>query len=158
VIIESDPASLAEFRSRVGPVVVGGCAAVGCHSSATAAGGFGLFTHDDSPRAWYTNFYILQTWQQQAIVPGGASIAMIDRIHPEESLLAQYGLPLALAAPAHPALAKFRPAFPSRMEPHYQALIRWMGFLLRPEGGRYADIHYQPPWVTAFPKVPQPLH
>jgi hypothetical protein len=148
VSIDSDPAAMAEFRRRVGPVIIGGCAAVGCHNSVTAAGGFGLFTHDDSPRALYTNFYMLQTYQKPPIVPGGPAIAMIDRIHPEQSLLAEYGLPQAIAAPPHPAVDKFHPAFPSRGDPRYESMIHWMGFLLRPEGGRYADIQYQPPWAA----------
>jgi hypothetical protein len=154
VSIDSDPAGFAQFRSRVGPIILGGCAAVGCHNSVTAAGGFGLFTHDDSPRAWYTNFYILQNYIKPPIVAGGGAIAMIDRIHPEQSLLAEYGLPRAIAAPAHPAVDKFHPAFPSRGDARYESMIRWMGFMLRLDQGRYPDIQYQPPW--AKPATTQP--
>jgi hypothetical protein len=147
VRINTDPASLADFRSHILPYIIGGCAVSGCHNPVTPAGGFALFIKDDSPRAAYTNFYMLQSYSRPSPAGGGVVDVMIDRIHPEQSLLAQYGLPRAIAAPPHPPALNFHPPFPGRNDPRYQALTYWMVMSLRPEGDDFPGIHYQPPWA-----------
>jgi hypothetical protein len=145
VRITSEPASLVDFRTRIGPMIQGGCTASGCHSAVTAAGGFALFTGSDSPQARYTNFYLLQTYRYK-------NRLMIDRNYPEKSLLAQYSLPTAMAVYPHPAVRDFHPMFPNRADERYQSLIYWMGQMLRPDAGTYSGIDYQPPWAA----TPQP--
>lgn len=142
VRIDSDPASLDEFRLHISPLILGGCAVSGCHSTETAAGGFYLFTGDVSPPAEYTNFYLLQAYEKPSAVRGGVMRVMIDRTHPEESLLAQYSLPRDQAAPPHPAVDNLRPIYMNRFDPRYAALVQWISLLLKPEGGSYPDIHY----------------
>jgi hypothetical protein len=167
VRILTDPASLAEFRARVQPMIMGGCAVSGCHDSKTAAGGFGLFTQDDSPQASYSNFYILQTFVRHAPSPppaaalpagtfappsnAGGQRLMIDRIYPNNSLLVQYALLPSLALTPHPAVADLRPVFVVRNDPRLQSLLYWIGLMLKPDGGRYPDIHYRPPWANRPP-------
>jgi hypothetical protein len=67
---------------------------------------------------------------------------MIDRTHPEESLLAQYCLPRDQAAPPHPDVGNFHPIYKNRFDPGYAEMLRWISLLLKPEGGSYPDIHY----------------
>jgi hypothetical protein len=148
VRIVSDPASMAEFRAHILPYVLGGCAVSGCHNPLTPVGGFALFVKDDSPQAAYTNFYMLQSYRKAPATGGEPVRVMIDRIHPELSLLVQYGLPQKIAAPPHPAALNFHPPFPGRNDSRYQALIYWMVMSLRPEGDDFPGIHYQPPWAT----------
>jgi hypothetical protein len=119
-----------------------GCAVSGCHNTVASAGGFLLFTGDNSPRADYTNFYILQHYERLPAVRDGIVRLMIDRTHPEDSLLGQYGLAQDMGAPPHPKADNFRPIFMGRSDGRYVSLLRWIGLLLKPEGGIYPDIHY----------------
>ena len=142
VRIDSDPASMAEFRQRVLPIVLGGCAASGCHSTVARAGGFTLFTGDVSPRAEYTDFYLLQHYERLPAVRDGVVRVLIDRTHPDQSLLAEYCLPRDIGAPPHPKAENFKPIIPNRNDPRYVAMLRWITLLLKPEGGVYPEIHY----------------
>jgi hypothetical protein len=147
VRIDTDPASLQEFRDHVEPFIFGGCAVSGCHNTTSAAGGFALFTGDESPEAWLTNFYILETWRGRHGPEAGR--LMIDRTYPGKSLLAEFSLPPESADMPHPAVQNFRRIFASPSDPHYQAMIHWIGFSLRPEVGGYPSLDYQPPWTGA---------
>jgi hypothetical protein len=153
VVILTDPMAMIEFRRRIQPVLMGGCAVSGCHDAITAAGKFGLFTHDDSPQALYTNFYMLQTWtpRPHSKVP----LQMLDRIYPGQSLLAEYGLPRGTAEFSHPVTLGLHRVFASRGDARYQALAGWLGTTLQPVAASYADIDYRPPWLTA---ATQPSH
>jgi hypothetical protein len=142
VRIDSDPAAMYEFRQKILPIVLGGCAVSGCHNTIAASGGFSLFTGDVSPRAEYTDFYILQHYERKPAVRDGVVRVMIDRTHPEQSLLAEYSLPREMAAPPHPKADNFRPVYTGRNDPRYDNLLRWISLLLKPEGGMYPDIHY----------------
>jgi len=139
VRITSDPAALAEFRtgaSHIQPVIVSGCAVSGCHNPAVGAGGFVLYSNDVSPRAAYTNFFRLTTYKTAGSLLE-ASRKMIDRIYPEQSLLAEYGLPQRLAQTPHPKAQDFKPVFTGKNDPHYQSLLHWISFDLKPDGGKY---------------------
>jgi hypothetical protein len=131
-----------EFRQHLLSMFLSGCAASGCHNPTASAGNFTLFTGERSPRADYTNFYLLQHYERLPAVRDGIARVMIDRTHPEDSLLAQYSLPLAMGAPAHPKAQNFSPIFTGRNDPRYASLLNWIGLLLKPDGGLYPGIHY----------------
>jgi hypothetical protein len=149
VRIDSDPAALAEYHHRIQPRVIGGCTLGGCHNTVVAAGGFALFSGDESPEAWYTNYYLLQTYVRPATADGAPGKFMIDRTHPDQSLLLEYGLPRAQAKSPHPPALNFHPAFSGRDDLHYELVEQWITGMLRPDGGEYPEIHYRPPWATA---------
>ena len=113
-------------------MLTAGCAISGCHNSVAAQGGFGLFTGDVSPRAWYSNFYLLQTHVMKDASPGAAPRFLIDRVYPEKSLLAEYSLPRNQANAPHPASADYRPIFFGRGDERYLMMIRWIGAMLKP--------------------------
>ena len=147
VVLLTDPASMIEFRRRILPLIIGGCAVSGCHDAMTAAGKFGLFTHDDSPQAQYTNFYLLQTWTPRPKSP--IHLQMLDRTYPEKSLLAEYSLPRGQADHSHPRVLGLHRVFGGRGDPRYQSLIYWMGTTLQPVAGDYSGIDYRPPWLIS---------
>jgi hypothetical protein len=73
---------------------------------------------------------------------------MIDRAHPEDSLLLQYGLPRNEAKVPHPDVQGFRPAFRrGRDDTKYQAIARWIGSSLLIDAPLTPDygIQYDPP-------------
>lgn len=148
VLVRTDPAALAEFRNRMEPMVLGGCAISGCHNARDAAGGFGLFTGDDSPQACYSNFYILQTYTKRLASRDGEvdQRLMIDRNYPDRSLLAEYSLPAVEGDPPHPPVKNLHFLFERRNDIHYQSMIHWIGYMLKPEGGNFPGIDYRPPW------------
>jgi hypothetical protein len=152
--ITADPAAIMEFRTHVYTMVLGGCALSGCHNAATPAGatsraaGFALFTGSESPAATYTNFYLLQSYVA-AGRNGAPQRQMIDRPYPEKSLLVQYGLPQAIADFPHPPVPDFVPIFSGRNDPRYESVMRWIGEVLKPDGGMYRGLAYEPPWRRA---------
>ncbi|HTW95666.1 MAG TPA: hypothetical protein VMD30_12765 [Tepidisphaeraceae bacterium] len=146
VRIVSDPSSLLYFHNHIQPIVLSGCAAAGCHDASTAAGGFGLYVGQDSTAAWYTNFYILQTYALKNKTPQGAPDGeqlMIDRTYPDQSLILQYGLPARLAATPHPAVPNFHQVYMSPNDPRYQLVHDWIVDILKPNGGDYPGVHYK---------------
>jgi len=167
VRITGDPAPLVEFHARIHPMILAGCAVSGCHgvpssaaARATPAGGFGYYTGDDTLRAWYTNFYNLQTYATDPKAPGGQQY-MINRPDPDHSLLAQLGLPAAQAELPHPKVAGLRSLFTSKNDPKYVELIKWISMTLRPDGGVYPDIQFKSSWwtgsATAVTANPNPV-
>jgi len=133
VRIETDPQSLKDFHDRIEPFIYGGCAISGCHDSHTAAGGFGLFTGDETPAAWHTNFFILETWRGRKGPQAGQM--MVDVPHPD--------------------VPGFRRIFANEDDPHYQAMIYWIGVSLRPAVAGYPTLDYQPPWSQAANSIPK---
>jgi hypothetical protein len=153
IIIQSDPASMVDYRRRIQPILMGGCAISGCHDARTHAAHFGLFTHDESPAVAYTNYYLLQTYATH----GKARHSfLIDRNRPENSLLLDYGLPLQTTVDAHPYVRDMRQTYTGRNDPHYKEMLYWIGTILAPDGGRYPDISYQPPWEAPATQPIQP--
>jgi hypothetical protein len=133
VRIVSDPHVMADFRVMVQRRILAGCAAAGCHGGA-GAGGFVLYPDAREVLPSYTNFYILQ--QSGRKLAGGDTIGngpvyrpMIDRLHPQSSLLLQLALPPSLAWAPHPKVRGFKPVFASPADPNYVQIARWIGSL-----------------------------
>ena len=132
VRIEGDPRPLAQFQARIEKRILVGCATSGCHGGNSGAGG--LFLYSDTPKtaAWYTNFYILQMYKTQINAPpsvwgqGPTWRTMLDRIHPTQSLLVQFGLPASLAATPHLQVPRWRPIFSSQSDPAYLEMVQWI--------------------------------
>jgi hypothetical protein len=135
VRIGGDPRPLGQFQARIQKRVVVGCAAGGCHGGNSGAGGLFLYSDTPDTAAWYTNFYILQMYKTQINAPpsvwgqGPAERSMLDRIHPTQSLLVQFGLPASLAATPHPRVAGWQPIFSSQNDPAYLDMVQWIGSL-----------------------------
>jgi hypothetical protein len=136
VRVASDPSALAEFK-RVQPMILNGCASSACHGGASG-GGLILFSPADSDAPAYTNFYILQKYSKKlsdapAGMFGGGAQRLIDRGHGDDSLLANYGLPTAIATHDHPPVGGrlVQPIFRGKDDPRYQQLVRWMNESLK---------------------------
>jgi hypothetical protein len=140
VKILSDPQSLDAFRRRIQVRILVGCAAAGCHGSGaqTGAGDFYLDRDAIATPAMYTNFYILQQYRlklgSEKTVWGAGRVErrMIDRTHPPQSLLVQYGLPRELAEMPHPPAAGWRAMFAGPQDPQYSEMLQWIGQTLLP--------------------------
>jgi hypothetical protein len=133
VYIATDPRVLLEFRNQVQPRILAGCAAAGCHAS----GGSDAFSLDTDAKELlpaYTNFYILQ--ETGRMLDGGDTFGrgpvyrpMIDRLHPESSLILQFGLPRSLATTPHPDVHDFKPIFHGLDDPAYLEVFSWISSL-----------------------------
>ncbi len=121
VHILTDPAAIAEYRTKVQPLIANGCASTACHGG-TKAGDFALYS-GDSTSAAYTNFYTLFGY---SLAVDGVRYLALDRDTPERSLVLQYGLPRADGKPPHPKVANWRARFKSTSDPAYDTISSWM--------------------------------
>jgi hypothetical protein len=151
VKIISDPSVLVRFKAHVLPRVLAGCAAAGCHGGDSGAGGFLLYPSSNEPLVWYTDFYILQKTTRR--LEGGDTFGqgpvirpVLDRLHPDSSLLLQYGLPASIASLPHPNVSGWRPIFRDDQDPVYLTISQWIGSLkaIVPDYG----IHFEIPAGT----------
>ena len=62
---------------------------------------------------------------------------MIDRAHPEKSLLLLYGLPPRDSDLPHPEVKNFQPMFRGTNDPKYKAMYEWMSRTLAPLAPEY---------------------
>ncbi len=136
VQILNDPPSLLAFRQRVQPTLLQNCATSGCHGDRNPKK-FALVEPGDSDAATYTNFYILQNYSKpmkssDKAVFGRGDLRMLDRQHPEQSMILQYALPGSQAEYPHPDVAGFKPVFHGKTDPRYVALADWIGKTLQP--------------------------
>jgi hypothetical protein len=137
VQILDDPLSLFEFHSNILPQMLVGCASSGCHGGKNGQEFF-LHRHVSKPVGWYTDFYILRTYEQKLSLAGNVwgngpmLVPMIDTSHPTRSLAIQYGLPRNLAAIPHPDVVGFRPLYRDEKDPGYLRMINWIGQSLKP--------------------------
>ncbi len=132
----TDPPSIREYRSAVQPMILNGCAAVGCHGSPDV-GGFFLYNPAQDDAAIYTNFYLLNHYTRKAATSGmfgGAALRMIDRTSPGTSLLLEFAVPPD-GAPDHPQVAgkPYRGITPNRSTAQYQAIHNWIRGLVPAE-------------------------
>jgi hypothetical protein len=137
VHITSDPEVFVEFRKRVMPTILRGCATTGCHGP---AGGedvkFHLF-RDPKKAAdtTYANFVILNDLQV-----GG--LPLINRSQPSNSLLLTYMLPTKDVKPEmrHPVLKaesdraseEIKPLFQNRAVADFRRIENWIASLKHP--------------------------
>jgi hypothetical protein len=141
VRITSDPASLAEFRRSVHPLILNGCASSGCHGGMNA-GGLVLISPATSEAATYTNFYILSQYAQSVGAGdggpfGGGARRMIQRGSGARSILAEFGLPANLSEADHPKVPGYNGIFRNRDDSRYENVVRWMNESLVPTDPNY---------------------
>jgi hypothetical protein len=136
VQVMNDPSAIQLFKQRVQPLVVTGCASVGCHGG-PGGGSLYLAGTPDSEALTYTNFYALESYFRQVPITGpfGAGPArrqMIDRTNTGDSLLLQYGLPSTVAQIPHPPLANYNGFFRGPDDPRYLTIQAWISEALVP--------------------------
>jgi predicted CxxxxCH...CXXCH cytochrome family protein len=134
VRIDSDPAAMVEYRTRIQPKLLAGCAASNCHGG-PKAGDFYLYTPAETTPAWYTNYYILTQAKAQvnsatAFGSGPVTMPLLDSTHPGSSLLIQFALPMTVAGTPHPKVDGFKPALGGAQDAQYQQIVHWMSFSL----------------------------
>jgi len=158
--IPKDPPVMRTFRRHVLPIVAKSCGTRDCHGSKNDA--FHLYTtRKPSEAVVYTSFYLMDTYESEAG-------RVIDRAHPQDSLLLVYGLgqptsgrpSLRQEALQHPVAIK--PIFRSTRDGKYRRILRWIESL-DPVPPKY-DLSLQPPGksLTRRPPVaeeatPQPV-
>ena len=128
--IKTDPAIFLEFKTKVLPIVMRGCASSNCHGGADAEK-TGLRLFNDARRtagSVYTNFVLLDEYES-------GKFAMIDRGQASRSLLLCWMMPPDQSPPEiprHPGNAKIKPIFQNRNNPTYEALEFWIRGLRLP--------------------------
>jgi hypothetical protein len=149
VVINNDPANLAEFKTGVNVFVLQNCATAPCHGG-NGAGDFRLLRASDNASI-YTNFYIMSMYTTKN---GGR---VIDRDNPERSLFIQYALPKQQAATAHPGDVDVR-KIASMQDPRFQQMVQWVQSLAlpRPNYGITVDVGGAAPAPPAAPVAPVP--
>ena len=141
VIITSDPAAVAQFKSVVQRNVLPGCASVQCHGG-NNAGAFKLRNPAVKDPEAYTNFLVMQAYTTTI---DGKEYTMIDRARPENSLVLHYGLPQADSTVPHPKAQNFKPIFRGTRDPKYQQIIEWASKTLAPVAPEYKINLSEPP-------------
>jgi hypothetical protein len=104
VKITSDPGSILSYR-KIHHLVISTCATGACHNT-DKGGKFFLFAAPQNDATIISDYLILN---QFATTIGNVEYQMIDRLHPENSLLTQFALPPAIANIAHPKAAGYVP-------------------------------------------------
>jgi hypothetical protein len=143
VAVLSDPIAISDFRRTVSSRIMNGCASSGCHGGG-GAGNFQLYPIRPADTSFYTDFYILQTYQKKIDLPasvfgGGPTVRrMVDRAHPALSLLIQYGLPVKVADTPHPQVPYWQPIYTGDRDPGYKQVIQWMSRSLKPFDPQYS--------------------
>ncbi len=129
VEIKSDPEVFVEFRRQIMPIVLRSCVTSGCHSQTNDESfGFALFNDPKrTPATTYSNFLVLSEFQI-------GTHRMIDRGHPEDSLLLNYMLPPkdVKVELRHPGDVEFKPVFQSRRAPKFRRIQAWISSLKHP--------------------------
>ncbi len=125
--IRGDPASFAQFRREVLPLVLRGCARSGCHSGSNSEAFRLPNGPTDSEAFAYTTFAVLDaTAARQG--------PLIDRDAPARSTLLAYLLPPSDDVPPHPPTIRGRvtPMLRGVSDPRAAALRTWIESLRRP--------------------------
>ena len=147
--LHGEPATFTDFRRKIVPLVVKGCARSGCHAGPQAA----VFRFPDVPRSSgpaaarrreayiYTLFVVLDRTR----APTGP---LIDRESPADSVLVQYMLGSTEAVVRHPPLVRGRvsPVLRNSRDRNYQVLVDWISRLRTPHPD-YQLQTPQPAWL-----------
>lgn len=138
VVLTSDPPAFATFKKVQQQLLSAGCA--NCHTAGKQQGNFALhFPAGDEPTT-YTNFLLLQRYQQKE---GDRTYLMIDRSRPGDSLLVQFSLPPDLGQPPHPKARNYAGAVRTRNDPRLKTATDWITGL-NPVVPDYSDIDLAP--------------
>ncbi len=130
VEIKSDPEVFVEFRRQIMPIVLRSCVTSGCHAPTNEASpsDFALFNDPKrTPATTYANLLVLSEYQRRGS-------RMVDRGHPEDSLLLCYMLPPkdVKVELRHPGDVEFKPVFQSRRAPKFRRIQEWISSLKHP--------------------------
>jgi hypothetical protein len=147
VVLVNDPPAMATFKRVQQSLLYAGCA--NCHTAGKQQGNFALHFPADE-LATYTNFLILQRYQKKL---GDRTYLMIDRSRPEDSLLAQFSLPLDIGQPPHPKARNYSGAIKTRNDPRLKTAIDWIS-QLNPVVPDYSDIDVSPQSAGEHPIAP----
>lgn len=130
VDIQTDPEVFVEFRKQVLPTIFRGCATSGCHSPGNEEQAhFSLYKDPKKSAATtYANFIVLTELRV-------GDYPLLDREHPENSLLLTYMLPSkdVKAAMRHPGKEEIRAQFQSAAAPTFRRIERWIASLKVPQ-------------------------
>lgn len=137
VKVVNDPELILSFRKSALPLVLQGCATSTCHggSDASAVAKFALISPAPDNAAVYTDFYVLTTTKVNMnvgmvanVTSGGPAWAyMVDRTHPDASLVLQYGLADAMADNKHPKVPGYTGIYPrGKSDPKYTAVLNFI--------------------------------
>ena len=154
VRIVTDPVALLDFKQRIQPLLLQGCATSNCHAPGSPnAGRFVLHAPADNEAVTYTNFYYLTQFRSKVenARPAGAfeqsTRKAIDRVHPRDSLILHYGLPRDIAEFDHPEVPNWTNVFRNTQEPRYQQTLAWIADVLLAVEPKYKEILNHPlPW------------
>lgn len=122
VRILTDPQAILEYKAKVQPAILQGCAATACHSG-TNAGRLLLYNPADNDAITYTNFYSLT---QLTSTVDKTERRMIDRIYPQNSLILQFGMPRERAEFDHPDVPGWKIWFSGTQDNRYQQIFDWI--------------------------------
>ena len=136
IIVTRDPKFMLDFRRYVWPMVSSSCATTHCHGGARPKGGLKFFNLPRNQAVDYTNFVILSGFVKRGR-------RLINRDHPDLSLLLQYGLPKDQARFRHKE--DITPAFRSMRDPRYRQVLTWIKDLNGPPHPDYR-LDYRPPF------------
>lgn len=136
IVIKTDPKVLAEFRTRIWPIIAQNCATTACHGSAIGKGRLKLFNIiEERERRDYTNFVILDGYVN-------SDSRMFDRDHSDQSLILQHGLPQAAASSKHKVVITPVP-FENQNNQNYVKINEWIKKLVHPHPDY--QLKYEPP-------------
>jgi hypothetical protein len=124
VKITTDPASILSYRTKVYRWVISTCATGACHNT-DKGGKFFLFAEPLNADATIVTDYVIL--QQFAMTIGNVEYQMIDRLHPENSLLTQFALPATGANIPHPKKPGYVP--PTKSAFGLDPVKDWIGKL-----------------------------
>ncbi len=122
VKIITDPQSILEFKAKVQPTLMQGCASVACHGGSNA-GRFLFYNPADNDAVTYTNFYALT---QLTSTVEKTERRMIDRLYPRNSLIIQFGMPRDRAEFKHPDVNGWKAAYSNGQDARYLQVLDWV--------------------------------
>jgi len=130
--ILTDPVSMADYRRTVQPLIINGCATVGCHGG-QHGGKFFLFnTNVERDDVAYTNFFLMRFYKQPM---GDKTYQLIDPQFENLSILGQFALAPDVAELDHPEIKGqvYKPLAPNKSSVNYLKLVTWMKNLVAGE-------------------------
>jgi hypothetical protein len=156
IVIKSNPKVLADFQAKIWPMILTNCASTVCHGGEKGKGGLKLFNiSGDRDKVALTNFVLLDGYVNKD------GQRMINRDHPELSLLLQYGLAASEALVKHPVVELPSPLFKNVKSDAYARVSGWIDELKLPHPDY--PLKYQPPagmtlnfGADALPTMPAP--
>jgi len=122
VKIVSDPQAILEYKAKVQPALLQGCATTACHGGSNA-GRFLFYNPADNDAVTYTNFYTLT---QLTSPVEKVERRMIDRLYPQNSLILQFGLPRERAEFDHPEANGWKIWFSGTQDNKYLQILDWV--------------------------------